>query len=308
MQISSTVKGTPSSGTAVRDCRRKNDDWLEEGSRMRFKIAICQEIFKELEFHEFCKVISGIGYDGLELAPFMLRDDLRDLTRRQAKDLAGVARQNGLEIAAFHWLLSSPPGFSITSPDGHVQEETRDFFASIVDAASSMNVPVLVFGSPKQRNIDPSWNVPESRQRAIMFFKEMSRLCAMKSIKIAFEPLGPTVTNFGATFNDSMELVKAVNSPAFGLHLDVKAMSSDPLSIKEQITRAGDTLLHFHANDPNLLGPGMGGVDYIPILAALKDIGYTGWLSVETFRDDIPAREIAKESISYLREVMGSKK
>jgi len=48
----------------------------------------------------------------------------------------------------------------------------------------------------------------------------------------------------------------------------------------------------------------MGDVDFVPILAALKDVGYDGWVSVEVFDYDPGVEALASESIRYLQDCL----
>jgi sugar phosphate isomerase/epimerase len=55
----------------------------------------------------------------------------------------------------------------------------------------------------------------------------------------------------------------------------------------------------------NLKGPGFGDVDYLPIVEALRGVGYDGVISVEVFLFDEGPKMIAEKSLGYLREVFG---
>ena len=47
----------------------------------------------------------------------------------------------------------------------------------------------------------------------------------------------------------------------------------------------------------------MGEVDFLPIMQALKDTGYDGWVSVEVFDYEPGIEALASESITHLKEI-----
>jgi len=130
-----------------------------------------------------------------------------------------------------------------------------------------------------------SWNVPFSTWA----FKSILSNRRVKSF-------------FINTVAEGVRMVRQVNHFNFRLHLDVKAMCSEGKPVPEIIrsVRAED-IGHFHVNDPNLYGSGMGDVDYGPIAEAIRDIGYGKWLSVEVFKYDPDPETIARKSVDRLR-------
>jgi sugar phosphate isomerase/epimerase len=74
--------------------------------------------------------------------------------------------------------------------------------------------------------------------------------------------------------------------------------------VPELIGRYAPFAGHFHAQDVNLRGPGMGAVDFGPIMKALIDAGYDRWVSVEVFDFSPGAEETARQSIACLKATL----
>ena len=129
---------------------------------------------------------------------------------------------------------------------------------------------------------------------------------AEHDVILAIEPLGPEEGDFLNLTEQGIELAQRINSPHVKLHLDVKAMSSEQKPIPDIIRDSRDWVVHFHANDANRRGPGMGEIDFKPILAALEEIGYDGWVSVEVFDYEPGVEALASESIQNLRGCLPS--
>ncbi len=269
---------------------------------MRF--AICNELFEDWKLADVFRFARSVGYEGVEIAPFTLSHDVRDIDASERKRIRDEAARADVEIVGLHWLLVKPEGLHI-APAGDEERRlrTRDYLLALVDFCSDLGGRVCVFGSPKQRSAPPGVSIREHMELAAKTFKEVMPRAEERRVVIAFEPLAPDENNFVATKDEAVTLIRMVGSPSFRLHLDMKAMCSETEPAERIVREAGDLLAHFHANDENRRGPGMGETDFRPVAAALEEIGYGGWVSVEAFDFSPGAEETARRSMKCLKEV-----
>ena len=101
-------------------------------------------------------------------------------------------------------------------------------------------------------------------------------------------------------------MVRELDHPNFRLMLDVKSMCSEDRSPAQIIREFAPLVDHFHANDANRRGPGFGNTDFRPIAAALREVGYQGYVSVEVFDYTPDPETIARESLRHLKEVFSA--
>jgi sugar phosphate isomerase/epimerase len=172
----------------------------------------------------------------------------------------------------------------------------------LAEAARDLGGSVLVLGSPQQRNLLPGVSYDQALGYAAEVLSGIMPAVGDLGVDLCIEPLAPSETDFLNTCDQANELIARVGHPRFVLHMDVKAQSAEasatvPELIRRHAARAG----HFHAQDVNLKGPGMGQVDFGPILKALVAAGYDRWVSVEVFDYSAGAEETARQSIKCLR-------
>lgn len=271
------------------------------------KFAICNETFNQGQsFEEVCRCAGECGYDGVELAPFPFGDDIRDLTADDRKKIVQTAKDHQLDIVGVHWCLITPKGLHINCKDKETIEFTKKFYNDLIRFCADLGGGVMVHGSPKQRNWEPGEPYQDVFNRTVDFFQSCMGTAAECGVTVLIEPLSHAETNFINRAQDGLDLIEAVGHPNFQLHLDVKAMHGGEYDAPADVIRQfKDVVKHIHANDPNLKGPGQGDVDHAPVAAALKDIGYDGYVSVEVFDYTPDAETIAKQSIEYLKKVYG---
>lgn len=275
------------------------------------KFALCNEMFEcwntadGFDFDRVFRFIVSCGYEGVEIAPFTMNADARKIdaaTRRKVRDLAV---KSGLEITGIHWLLARTEGFGLTSPEASVREATNAYFRELIRLCRDLGGRYMVLGSPQQRNLAEGMSREQGHEYAAEVLRPLVPLLEECDVQIALEPLSTAETNMLTSAAETVELIDRIGAPErIALHLDCKAMSSEDRPIPEVIRANRKHLVYFHANDANLLGPGFGQTQFEPILAALEDVGYAGWVSVEVFDYTPGVERLARESLDHLRKCL----
>jgi sugar phosphate isomerase/epimerase len=278
----------------------------EDVKMPKFNYALCNETFGNWPFEKAFAFIAECGYAGVEIAPFTLADDAVDISAARRMEVRRLAEKTGLAVVGLHWMLARTKGFHLTTTDAAVRRKTSEYIGQLARLCADLGGKLMVLGSPKQRDLAPGMtkeqgmkNVAEVLQAAMPSLEETGTV-------LAIEPLAPVETNFLTTTADGAAFVERIGSPHCRLHLDCKAMASEPTPIPKLIHRYRDVFVHFHANDPNRQGPGFGKLDFVPIMAALADVDYRGWVSVEVFDYTPGIERLARESIRNLRQSAAS--
>lgn len=267
------------------------------------RYAICNETFEGWPLAKACDFAAAAGYTGLEVAPFTLAGVATDVTAAQRGDIRRTIARSGLDCVGLHWLLAKTEGFHVAHPDADVRGRTVAYLGELARLCQDLGGRVLVFGSPKQRSLLPGVTAEQALDHIHEVFARLVPVLETTDTVVALEPLSPAETDVLTTAAETCRLIERIGSPHVRLHLDVKAMASEAEPIPEIVLASARYLEHFHANDPNLQGPGFGAVDFTPIFTALDEIRYAGWVSVEVF-DYAPGPErLARESIEYMRRI-----
>ena len=268
------------------------------------KFSICNELFEGWAIEDVFRTSAELGYDGVEIAPFTLANSVDEIPDSRRKEIVRAAEANGIEIVGLHWLLVKPEGLYINHPDESIRLKTRDYLDSLIRFCGDLGGKVLIFGSPKQRNVHPDLTYQQAWDYARETFAHIGETAAECGVYFCLEPLSPKETGFINTVTDAIKMVREVGKPHFRTMLDVKAISSDGRLLPMIIKEAGPFVKHVHVNEPDGRGPGTGSTDFREIAAALREIGYNGYVSVEVFDFKPDPVIIAHESLTHLKATM----
>jgi sugar phosphate isomerase/epimerase len=268
------------------------------------KFAICNETFLDWPFEKAFDFAAACGYTGIEIAPFTMAADAREITASRRVEVRRQADAAGLEVVGLHWLLAKTSGYYLTTPDAAVRHRTAEYVQELARLCRDLGGSKMIFGSPQQRNVMPDVTMDEATDYAAEVVESCLAVLEETEVTLCLEPLGPAEGNFLNTAAEAVRLIERIGHPCCRLILDCKAMSSEGVPIPELVRRHQSLLTHFHANDPNKRGPGFGELDFVPIFAALGEIDYRGWVSVEVFDYTPGVERLARESLENMRDAL----
>ncbi|MCH8204957.1 MAG: sugar phosphate isomerase/epimerase, partial [Candidatus Hydrogenedentes bacterium] len=179
------------------------------------KFGICSEIFEEWgDFTRTCDFIADVGYDGIEIAPFNFADDVKDISPETREGIVQDAATAGVEVIGLHWLLVGPEGLHVTCPDDATRARTAEYLIDLARFCGEIGGTRMIFGSPKQRNLEEGQAYQEGFDNARGVFEKVLPTLEEHGIVLCMEPLAESETDFCRSAKEAVALIEAVDHPS----------------------------------------------------------------------------------------------
>ncbi|HXV25172.1 MAG TPA: sugar phosphate isomerase/epimerase family protein [Alphaproteobacteria bacterium] len=273
------------------------------------RIALCNEVLRELPLDRQVDLASRLGYDGLELAPFTLGAEPHRLPSAERQRVRRLVADAGLQLVGLHWLLITPAGLSITSADATVRARTLEVLCGLVDLCAELGGKLMIHGSPQQRRIAPGEDRSAARARAIEAIAMAAERARQAGLVYCLEPQPPASTEFVNSLAEAAGILADLGNPALKTMIDTcAAANSESESVPALIQRwlARGVIAHIQLNDRNGRAPGQGSDDFAPVILALERGGYDGAVSVEPFVYEPDGPTTAARAIGYLSGILAA--
>ena len=223
--------------------------------------------------------IREAGFDGIEVPMY------------KGRDFAVAALREGLADTGLECTICSVlvEGLSLTSEDAGVRakavEQLRENIATTAEVgariiAGPMYSPVG-YMTGRRRTAD-EW------RRAVECWQELGPWLAQHEVVAAIEPLNRFETYFLNTAEDSARFCDEVGHPNVGILFDTFHANIEEKSIADGYRRVARHLKHVHTCENDRGTPGSGHVEWAEVFAAIREIGYDGWLTIDSFASNLP--------------------
>ena len=218
--------------------------------------------------------IKDWGYDGAEL-PLFGGDEAHGRTLGKLCDDAGLAR-----TAVTVCTAEANP----ISPDAAVRAAALDHLKSILDCCAAAGVETVC--GPVHSALGEfggAGRTEDEWKRAVDVLSAAAEHARSVGVTIAVEAINRFECYFANAQTDAADFAAAVDRPALGCMYDTFHANIEEKDPAAAIRRCKDQLRHVHISENDRSTPGEGQVRWDETFAALKEIGYDGWLTIEAF-------------------------
>ena len=228
-------------------------------------------------FHERledgCRRAASLGFDAVEIFPpsagAVNKSNLRELLDQHALRLAAMGTGAG-------WLLRK---LSLTNPDPAIRTQAKHFIRETIEVASEFQSPAII-GSMQGR-----WEGNVSHQQASIWLaqalEELGGHAATRGQMLLYEPLNRYETNLFNRIGDAAAFLDGLVTRNVRILADLFHMNIEEHSIPDALRETLRYVGHVHFADSNRRAIGFGHTNVAPIIEALHEIGFEGYLSAE---------------------------
>jgi sugar phosphate isomerase/epimerase len=265
------------------------------------KLSISNIAWETIEMNDHLRLISEYGCDGLELSPSMVWEDPVKVDNGVLLNFKKNVNSFGLEFSSMHSLTYPRPDLVFFD----TQEIRNNLISYIIDLgkiANTLEIPVMVFGSAKSRQIGGR-NRNECFKIMTDTFGKIAEGLVPLGVKLILEPLSRKETDSIINTDEAMEIIKMVNNPHFALHIDLKSSFAEGEDLTRLWSEHRSYIKHCHVANPGLAPPSSDCEQHYEAAKAIKKSKYNKYISLEIGRNFGNTREVIKKSLEFVKQV-----
>ena len=241
---------------------------------------------------------ASAGFDGIELR------GMRDW--RERLDDLKAARERGVVFSSVCLISDRFIGDLDADRRREAVEHMKALLSGIAELGGVGAITPAAFGLTSKAL--PPFEAPrtpdEDKRVLLEALEELGEHADREGTLVLLEPLNRYEDHMLNRLEGAIELSKAAGRDSIKVMGDLFHMNIEEDDPGESIRRAEGYLAHVHLADSNRLQPGAGHSDFAPIFGALRDIGFDGYLAMESgIRGD--AKTVLPQVARHMRSLMG---
>lgn len=219
------------------------------------------------------------GFDGVE--PFLNPDEPAQIPAvRKMLDRAGLERTTCSVL---------PREAHLPSPDSEVRARAVQYLQRCVERTAELGATLMC--GPLYAGLGVmtgARRTTDEWKRAGEGLRKVARRAQDLGVTLCIEPLNRFETYFLNTQEDAADLIGEIGEPNVRVHFDTFHANIEERDPAKALRSIAPRLGHVHISENDRGIPGCGHVDWRGILSVLKEIGYSGWLTIESFAQPEP--------------------
>lgn len=211
------------------------------------------------------------GYDAIELCG---EPDYYD-----AAEVNQLCRDNGIAVSSICSVYNLDR--DLAHPDQAVREKAFDYVKQVIEFAAEIDCHMVIANPTACCKTVPLAPRDQEYQWGLEGIIKSAEYAEKYNVNLCLECWNRYETYWLNRLEQAMDMLKDIQKDNVGVMGDLFHMNIDESDMAQAIRDCGSKLTHIHFADSNRAAPSKGHIDFLPVLKALQEIDYQGYITFE---------------------------